>query len=164
MDANTYKKLPERQDHNCFGCSPANSAGLQMKFFTNGQSVVTRVTVPDHLCGWDNLVHGGVLSTILDEIMGWAALHLLKKLTLTKSLTVDFLKPAYIGTELKAEGRVLELKSEREVLMEGTIYNPEGILCARSTGLFGLFTAKTLRKLDIMDEEMLNRLERELEG
>lgn len=163
MDDKTYRRLPERQDHNCFGCSPTNAAGLQMKFFTNEKSVLTRVTVPGHLCGWANLVHGGVLSTILDEVMGWTALHLLRKFTLTRSMTVEFLKPAYVGTELKAEGRVLEVKSDREVLMEGAIYNPEGTLCARSTGVFGLFTASAIKKLGIMDEELVNRVEHLIE-
>lgn len=163
MDEELYRRLPSRPDHNCFGCSPTNSAGLKLKFFTDEETVFTRVTVPDHLCGWDTLVHGGVLSTILDETMGWTALHMLKKFTLTKSMTVEFLKPAYIGMELKAEGRVLEVKSEREALIEGFIYNPEGILCARSTGTFGLFTAAAMRKLGIMDVGVVNRLEHIIE-
>ena len=163
MEEETYRRLPDRRDHNCFGCSPTNPAGLQLKFFTDEESVFTRVSVPDHLCGWDNLVHGGVLTTILDEIMGWAATHMLKKFTLTRSITVNFLKPAYAGTELRAEGRVLQVKSDREALMEGLIYNSQGVLCARSTGTFALFTASAINKLGIVDEETVNRLEHIIE-
>ena len=61
-----YIQLPNRRDHNCFGCSPVNASGLQMTFYANETAVFSKVTVPEHLCGWNNLVHGGVLSTILD--------------------------------------------------------------------------------------------------
>ena len=98
------KPLPNTDTHNCFACSPINHSGLHMEFFTNDRSVFSWITVPDHLCGWNNLVHGGVLSTILDEIMSWAAIYLLKRVTMTKSMTVDFLKPVYIDHELKAAG------------------------------------------------------------
>ena len=59
--------LPNSKTHNCFGCSPINPSGLQMEFYANDSFVFSEVTVPQHLCGWNNLIHGGVLSTILDE-------------------------------------------------------------------------------------------------
>ena len=83
-----YKHLPNSATHNCFGCSPINPSGLQMNFYTNDSSVFSEVTVPKHLCGWNNLIHGGVLSTILDEIMSWAAIYLLKRITLRLSLSL----------------------------------------------------------------------------
>jgi acyl-coenzyme A thioesterase PaaI-like protein len=86
-----FKQLPNNRDHNCFGCSPVNSSGLQMTFYTNESAVYSNTTVPNHLCGWNNLVHGGVLTTIMDEIMSWAAIYLLKQVPMTKSITVDFL-------------------------------------------------------------------------
>ena len=66
-DLEGYKRLPNTETHNCFGCSPINPSGLQMKFFTDDKTVFARVTVPDHLCGWNNVIHGGVLTTMLDE-------------------------------------------------------------------------------------------------
>ena len=61
------KRLPNSGNHNCFGCSPVNPSGLQMKFYANEDKVFSEVTIPDHLCGWSNIAHGGVLTTILDE-------------------------------------------------------------------------------------------------
>jgi len=64
-------------------------------------SVFSWLKVPDHLFGWDNLVHGGILSTILGEIMSWSALYLLKEMILTKSMTVAFVKPVFEGWSLR---------------------------------------------------------------
>ncbi len=152
---NTLKMLPMRSNHRCFGCSPVNPAGLHMTFFTDEHSLCSFVNVPEHLSGWDRLVHGGVISTILDEIMGWSAIYLLKTLVLTKSIKVDFLKPVHIQTDLKAEGRVFEVTSEREAVMQGSLTNSAGELCARATGTFALFTPKAALKLGVVDEEAL---------
>ena len=162
MDSNIkteLKQLPNRGDHKCFGCGPGNQIGLQMKFFSDDKSVFSWVKVPDHLVGWDNLVHGGILSTILDEIMGWSAIYLLKKLNLTKSMTVDFLKPVFEGMELKVEGNVLEKRSDKEAVMQGRIYNAEGVLCTKSMGTFVLFEPKVAKRLNMMSAEALKDIE-----
>jgi uncharacterized protein (TIGR00369 family) len=154
------RRLPSSERHNCFGCSPINPSGLQMKFYTNEVSVFSEVTVPNHLCGWNNLIHGGVLSTILDEVMSWAAIYLLKRITLTKSMTIDFLKPVYIGHPLKAEGKVLEIKGKHEAVMEGILSNSDGTICTRSTAHFAIFSPAVARRLGIANEEHLNWFER----
>ena len=153
------KQLPNRDDHHCFGCGPANPSGLQMKFFTDNTSVFSWLKVPDHLIGWDNLVHGGILSTILDEIMSWSAIYLLKKMILTKSMTVDFIKPVYVGAELKVEGNVFEKQSDREAVMQGKIYNKEGVLCAKSKGIYVLLEPKVAKKLNLMSAEAIKDFE-----
>lgn len=158
------RELPARANHNCFGCSQSNAAGLKMRFSTNGEALFSTLTVPDHLCGWGTIVHGGVQTTILDEIMGWTALHLLKRVTLTKSLRVEFLKPVYVGQPLQAIGRVRELTAAREARLEAELFNGDGKLCTRALGTFGLFTVEAVKKLKILDEEALKTVEHLVQG
>lgn len=146
-------------NHKCFGCSPKNPYGLKMTFFTDDESVFSRVTVPEHLCGWNNLVHGGVISTLLDEIMSWSAIYLFKKVILTKTMTVDFLKPVFIGERLQLEGRIHERTGEREAVMEGRLLNPSGEICARSEAVFALISPRLSRKMGILDEALLKDFE-----
>jgi acyl-coenzyme A thioesterase PaaI-like protein len=153
MDKSGYTLLPNRTDHKCFGCGPANPVGLQMQFYTNGETVASWVTVPPHLCGWSNLAHGGILFTALDEIMGRSIIYLLQRFVLTKSITIEYRKPVPLGREFKVEGRILELRSEREAAAEGIITNDEGEICTRATGLWATFTPDSARKLGIADEE-----------
>jgi len=153
MDKSGYTPLPNRTDHKCFGCGPANAHGLQMQFYARGETVASWITVPPHLCGWSNLVHGGILFTALDEIMGRAMIYLLQRFVLTKSITVDYLKPVPIGQEFKVEGKILEVRSEREAAAEGIITNAEGAIFTRATGLWATFTPESARKLGVADEE-----------
>jgi uncharacterized protein (TIGR00369 family) len=150
-----FQELPNSTDHYCFGCSPANPSGLQMKFYANQHSVYSKITIPDHLCGWSNIAHGGVLTTILDEIMSWAALHFLKRITMTKSMNIDFIKPVYIHNPLKAEGKVLEKTGTHEAVMEGILYNDQGVACAKSTANFAVFSPKVAKRLGIADDTSL---------
>ena len=147
-----FRPLPNSDTHHCFACSPVNPSGLQMRFSSDGRTVVSRLTVPQHLCGWHKVVHGGIVSTILDESMAWAGLYLLKKITLTKTMTVDFVKAITPADHLKAEARVVSTDGKREAIIEATLHNHKGDLCAKSRATFTLISPKLAQRLDVMNE------------
>ncbi len=154
--------VPAGENINCFGCSLKNKSGLQMKFYTTKKEdfVISWLKVPPHLCGWSNLVHGGIISAMLDEAMGWAGLIILKKMVVSKSITVDFMKPVLIDNEISVRGMVNKINSEREAILQGYIYNDENEVCAQSSSLASLFSLETLRKMSVMNEEMFKDLEK----
>ena len=104
------------------------------------------------------MAHGGVVSAMLDEVMSWAAMYLLKGFVLTKSMTIDFIKPIGIGEQVRVEGRVLEVQKKRDVLMEGVLINKHGKRCARSEGVFVLLSPKLAQRLKITDASVLRDL------
>jgi uncharacterized protein (TIGR00369 family) len=137
-------------DRSCFGCGERNPHGLKMTFSSNGQRVVSTATVPEHLCGWSGLVHGGVIATLLDEIMSWAAIQLLHRLILTKSMQLDFLRPVRTGEPLRLEAWIEAHSGPNEAEVAGVLFHNEtGKCCARSRGQFALFTA---------DSKLINRI------
>jgi len=163
-DRENYRFIPTNSwDKHCFGCSPTNPAGLQMKFYTDEKSIFSWVKVPDHLRGWNNLVHGGVISTILDEVMGWTAIHLLKLIVLTKTMTIDYIRPVFIHNELKAQAWIKKFDHDGEVIIDATIHNEKGELCTKSTGIFSYFPPARIREMGIMDEEFLKEFESHME-
>ena len=151
MRNNNY--LPNEFGDGCFGCSPDNSNGLQMKFEAGHDTVVSNLTVPKHLCGWNGLIHGGVITTILDEIMSWSAIHLLKKLVMTKTMTVDFISPLHVGDQLTAKGQILKVSSRHEAVIEGFLSNSDNEICAKSEGIFATFSPKVAIRLGIIRDE-----------
>ncbi len=159
MNRENLRLLPNRENHYCFGCSPSNPSGLAMEFHTDGVKVYSWVTVPGHLCGWQNLVHGGVLSTILDEIMGWCAMHSLKRFTLTKAMEVRFLKPVRVQDPLMAEASIVDVRNDREVMVEGSITNGQGEIATTANGFFALFTPQAIRRMGLFDEDALRNVE-----
>ena len=69
-DAPAMHELPHTRS--CFVCGESNPLGLQLRFHADGDEVRTRfVPRPEHI-GFKGVVHGGLLATLLDEIMVWA--------------------------------------------------------------------------------------------
>jgi len=159
MNTTPYTKL-EHVDMKCFACGPENPHGLKMKFETNGEKLRSFVTIPDYMIGWSNLVHGGILSTILDEIMSWSAIQLTQRLILTKNLKIEYLKPVTMGQHLTATGFIKERIDERNAVVAGKILNDKGQLCTQSQGDFALFTPEAFRKLNILPDDLIDEMVR----
>lgn len=143
------------RDQNGFGCGDDNPIGLKMQFLTDKERIYSQVTVPFAMAGWDKTVHGGIISTIMDEIMGRAVVYLLQKIAVTKSITVDFIKPLYVGRELNAVSSIQEIQSERQVLVTGEIYSDEGTLCAKASGQFATMSPESAVRLGVMSSEYM---------
>lgn len=150
---NDYRELHNTKINKCFGCGPSNNIGLQMKFHTDGKVAYSWISVPKNMGGWQNIAHGGIVCTILDEIMSWAALYLLKKITLTNSMTVDFIKAIPVGEELRAEGRVLEYNGKHNAIIEGFLYNRQDELCAKSKADFNVLSPKLAKRTGFVTDE-----------
>jgi uncharacterized protein (TIGR00369 family) len=151
----TLKPIPNWEDQSCFACGAVNAHGLKMQFFSDGSRVFAFPQVPEHMVGWDRIVHGGIISTILDETMGWAAIHLFKQLGVTETITIEFKKPIKVQQPLTAMGSPLEAPSGRSVRMQGQLFNAQEQLCAQATGRFKLIAPKTAVRLGIVSADYL---------
>ncbi len=149
------KPIPNSEDQTCFGCGARNPHGLKMKFSTDGQRLYSFMCVPRTMTGWGQNVHGGVLSTILDEVMGWSVIYLLKKIGMTKSITVEFKKTVNAGEKLTIVGGIKEKQSERSALMEGSIFNADDISCVEATGQFTTMQPKAALRLGLVGEDYM---------
>ncbi|MCP4022847.1 MAG: PaaI family thioesterase [Desulfobacteraceae bacterium] len=157
MKTNDYQKI-KGASKDCFACGPENPHGLHMSFETNGESLRSIVPIQPYMRGWHNLVHGGILSTICDEIMSWSALHLTRRFILTKNLNVSYLKPATIGQKLTATGFIKERIDDRNAIVACEIRDEKGELCTKGLGEFALFTPEYFRKLNIMPDELIDEM------
>lgn len=149
-------------DNGCFACGKENPFGLHMEFMSNGRTVTSEVTIPSHMCGWGDLVHGGIISTLLDETMSWSAIHLLKRLILTRTMEIEFILPVPPNTLLKTEGRIEQRIKNTEAVVTAALYNKDEV-CARSTGRFALLSSKLMRRMKIMDDRIVDDFVRHYE-
>jgi acyl-coenzyme A thioesterase PaaI-like protein len=105
-DPATSDPLPiVRSDHACFGCGDDNPIGLRLRFAANGEGVkASFVPGPDHQ-GFQDVVHGGIISTVLDEAMAWATAHA-GFWTVTGEMRVRFRQPLKVGELTTVVARV----------------------------------------------------------
>jgi uncharacterized protein (TIGR00369 family) len=122
-------------NNRCFGCGPANSAGMHLEFLlaTDG-SVVSLPVVASTFDGHPGNLHGGIIATLLDEAMS-KAIRALGRRSMTRTLEAEYLRPVPSGAPLRIEGRVARSEG-RKLWAEAAILNSEGIVLARAKGLF----------------------------
>lgn len=130
--------LDIERDNLCFCCGSDNERGLHLAITHPAPgSAETALTVPDWFSGWRNMTHGGLLSTILDEIMAHACIGVGGRTdsAVTAEITVRFLKPVLTGSRIRATGRVTEVKG-RIVRTKGLLIDSEGATAAESAARF----------------------------
>jgi len=152
VSENCFIEIPVYPESISFAAGPKNQQGLGMKIFRNDELVQSSVSVPVYMARQGNLVHEGILSTMIDEVMAWAVLVFLRLNVFTKSITMNYHKPVEVMDMLRVEARLKERTGEREAVVAGEIYNSRGELCVSSTGVFSLLTRDFVKKLALADD------------
>ena len=100
--------------HNCFACGELNEIGLHLKLNLEPGRCWTELEMPRRFEGWEGIVHGGILCTILDEVMAWA-LVAQDSWGVTARLSIDFRKPVTVGQAIRAEGWIAESRRRIQI-------------------------------------------------
>jgi uncharacterized protein (TIGR00369 family) len=119
----------------CFGCGPANEAGLRLEFLlADDGSVVSLPVVPRTFDGHPSYLHGGIIATLLDEAMS-KAVRAQGKTSMTRKIEIDYLRPVPSGTPIRIEGRVVR-NEPRKHWAEARVVSQKGTVLAEGKGLF----------------------------
>ena len=121
--------------HSCFVCGESNPAGLNQRFETDGQTVRARFVPRVEHVGFKATVHGGLIATLLDEIMVWACAVRTKKFAFCAEMTIRFLNPLRPGQEVFATGKLAQDK-RRLFEAKAEIKDAAGLVYATATGKY----------------------------
>ena len=128
------KELPHTRS--CFVCGESNPSGLKLRFETDGRSVRTRFTPgPEHV-GFRQTVHGGLLSTLLDEIMVWACAVRTRRFAFCVELSVRFVKPVRPSQEISATGELTANRRGKLFEARAELTDSAGAVLATATGKY----------------------------
>jgi uncharacterized protein (TIGR00369 family) len=123
-----------RDNGACFVCGSGNSVGLNLAFRLDPENDCARAEVifPAHFQGWEGVVHGGLMATVLDEAMIKAS-QAKGIACVTAEITVRFIKPAATGQEYVVKGRIVEDKG-KFIIAESEALDSSGTPVARASG------------------------------
>jgi len=130
--------IDERANH-CFGCGTANPEGLHLEFAIDAADP-NAITATCHFKltrmheGPPGYIHGGIIATLLDEAMSKLN-RPLNLLAMTRSLSVDYLKPSPLETPLLLVGKHVK-RDGRKVLHVADLMLEDGTVLAHGEGLF----------------------------
>jgi len=123
-----------QDDRKCFVCGPDNPAGLHLNFTESEEGITTRMRFNAHFQGWQGITHGGLVSTLLDEVMA-KAVQIRGLYGVTAEMTVRFRKPVPTEKEVVVSGRVTEQRG-RLAFTEGEIADLDGNILASAQARF----------------------------
>ena len=88
----------------CFVCGSQHPRGLHLRFFTRGDGIAyVEFTPEDSLTGYDDIVHGGILATVFDELLGWSVGIRTGQLFMTGELTVPLFASGTLEPDLSVQ-------------------------------------------------------------
>lgn len=123
------------RDNFCFCCGKDNEHGLHLSiWYPENGAAETSLKVPEWFSGWKSMTHGGLLATLLDEIMAHACVGI-SRTAVTAEITVRYQKAVQTGTRIRAVGKVDEAKG-RILVTRGWIYDSDGAVAAEATARF----------------------------
>ncbi|HEV2249107.1 MAG TPA: PaaI family thioesterase [Candidatus Limnocylindria bacterium] len=122
-------------EHWCFACGRLNPTGLQLDFDVSTNRATARYVGQRRHQGYDGTLHGGVVTALLDETMGWAIFHQ-GIWGVTAKLEVAFKRPVPVGEEVVVAGELLRDRG-RTIETAGTVtHATTGELLAEAAGVF----------------------------
>jgi uncharacterized protein (TIGR00369 family) len=127
---------PVPHTRSCFVCGESNPIGFKLRLETDGNIVQTRLVPRSEHTGFKHAVHGGLVSTVLDEIMAWACALQTRRFAYCAELTVRFLRPVRPNVEIIARGEVVTNHRDKLFEAKSEIQDMSGTRLATATGKY----------------------------
>jgi acyl-coenzyme A thioesterase PaaI-like protein len=123
---------------NCLVCGHTNPHGLRLSLHVDpATGVVTTTFTPtaDHI-GFEGIVHGGIVATVLDEAMVWAATWSGKRFCVCGEMAVRFRESARVGEAVNVTTRIDQARSKLITTTGEVTRAADGVLLATATGKY----------------------------
>ena len=134
---------PEEQERygHCFGCGVANDSGLNLEFESLEDGSVTALYVPqERHQGWPNVLHGGIVATLLDEAAAYVA-YARGQHAATARLNIRYSRPAPLDTPLRVTATLVK-DTRRMLTIEARVTTLEDEKIASAEAALLLLTLK----------------------
>jgi len=101
-------------DNYCFVCGKDNPRGfkIEVRYLEAELAAETELAIPREYQGWAEVIHGGILATLLDELMAHAVWRFAGP-GLTLSLEVRFHAPLKPGEAVRVRGALHTKNGQR---------------------------------------------------
>jgi uncharacterized protein (TIGR00369 family) len=116
------------KENACFGCGPTHAIGFRVQVEKQSDDSVRALFVPgEQFQSAPGIMHGGLVTTLADEVGAWALVACLDRFGFTTQLSARFIKPVRIGVEAAVDARLIKVGS-RLVRVEVAV--SQSALCA----------------------------------
>ncbi len=157
----TKTPIPIFEGHDCFACGTNNPIGLKLNFYRQGNSICSDVVLSRNHVGWQEMAHGGIISTLLDEVMSWTVIYFKKAFSVTRKIQVRYLRPVPVEVPVTVKGAITSDGTSRSCQAEALLFDSEGNTLAKGEGEFVILSEDKLAALpEEFKEQMMDLFEK----
>ena len=129
----TLREWERKPEYNmCFACGTNNPIGLHMHFFAIPQGALSVFTPTHDHQSYNDRMHGGLIMTLMDEIMGNYLFLTEGKPAYTGKMESRFRQPVIIGETVLITCQEVKRKGHL-VVLEAQVQKADGTVCAEAT-------------------------------
>lgn len=150
----------DKEGYDCYGCCHDNPIGLHMDFYEDGDDIVCFWNPQQHFQGWIDTLHGGIQSTLIDEIASWVVFRKMSTTGVTSNLEVKFKKPVMTTeNQITLRAHIVELRRNIATI-EVQLYNSKNELATIGKAVYFTFSQEKAREMgftgcELEGEELL---------
>jgi uncharacterized protein (TIGR00369 family) len=116
----------------CFGCGMKNPMGLKLTFTDRDEYIQASWNPSETYQGYPNVLHGGIIAALLDEIGAWCIYVKLDTAGVTRQMNITYLSPVYINKgEIQLRAYIKE-QSENSTSLLCRLTNSQSKICAEA--------------------------------
>ncbi len=120
-------------DGYCFVCGDKNPIGLKLRFIPEGRDIRAEFTASKNHQGYKDIVHGGIVSTLLDEAMVKLAISM-GIMAVTGRMEIRFRNPLMVGERALLAARLIK-EGKRFIEVEASLSKADNVIIAEATGI-----------------------------
>jgi uncharacterized protein (TIGR00369 family) len=128
-----------------------NPIGLKVKIIKENETVQAEFVPQRYHQGYKGIVHGGILYSIMDEVMSRAAMTAKGVMTLTIEINIKYRRKAEIGNKIIFYAKMTR-DSNRVIETEGKAFSENGELIVEAEGKFFEISDRMKRELSSYSE------------
>jgi uncharacterized protein (TIGR00369 family) len=130
----------------CFGCGQKNPMGLKLRF-TESDDYLHAVWQPTETYqGYPNVLHGGIIAALLDEIGAWCVSVKLGTAGVTIEMNTKYLNPVYINKGVISLQASIEERTGKNAKLICQLFDGQSKLCAESVAEYFLYPEEIARR------------------
>ena len=120
---------------NCFVCGKKNPRGLKLALYLEDGHVRSDFIPSAELCGFSGILHGGILSCLIDEALWWSSFVASGCFVVTRDLRLNYIKPVTIRRPYRVEADPAS-SQEDHLVCNGRITDQAGNLYVEGEGTY----------------------------
>jgi uncharacterized protein (TIGR00369 family) len=123
----------------CFGCSQRNPFGLKLQFEESEEFLHASWQPSDTYQGYTNILHGGIIATLLDELGAWCVSVKIGTAGVTSEMKIKYLSPVYINKGIVTLKASVEEQTKKIATIHCCLYDGQSKLCAEAVNEYFIY-------------------------